>query len=430
VGYRDIMVSWCRSIINYALLITNYIFFGNLQIKSPLLSSLKPSASFVYTEQNRVELIPGGTPYFQRLLDMIERAKEVIHFQTYIYDADETGMNVTNALCEAAARGVKVYLFLDGYSSKDLSHDFRKDIRGKGVQLRWFQPLLKSKYFYFGRRLHHKVVVIDGMEGLVGGINISNRYNDLPDQPAWLDWALWVKGDAAPQLEQLCIRMWNKSLYRRSSMLPIKERAFHHTTEAPCYVRVRRNDWVAGKVEITRSYLEMLHRASDEIIIMSSYFLPGRVIRTALAKAIRRGVKVKLIISGISDVDLAKAAEKYWYPWLMRNNIRIYEYLPRVLHGKISCYDRKWVTIGSYNVNNISAYASIELNLDVLNHGFAEKTTEELNRIIREECNEITPERFVRKTHWPAKFWYWLSYEIYRLTVYLFTFYFRQKEKE
>ena len=394
------------------------------------MSDIKTSESSVYTEHNQVELVSGGAPYFQRLLEMIERAKEVIHFQTYIYDADETGMKVTNALCEAAARGVKVYLFLDGYCSKDLSNDFRKDIRAKGIQLSWFQPLLKSKYFYFGRRLHHKVVVIDGKEGLVGGINISNRYNDLPDQPAWLDWALWVHGASAIPLEKLCIHLWNKASFRLIGRLKLKERNHNHSVDEICYVRVRRNDWVAGKVEITRSYLEMLHRAKDEIIIMSSYFLPGGLIRVALAKAIRRGVKVKLIISGISDIDLAKAAEKYWYPWLLRNNIRIYEYRPRVLHGKLSCYDRKWVTVGSYNVNNISAYASIELNLDVLNDAFASRTTDELNRIIKEECTEITSKRFIRKTHWPAKFWYWLSYEIYRLLVYLFTFYFRQMEKE
>ena len=193
----------------------------------------------------------------------------------------------------------------------------------RGIQLRWFEPLLKSKHFYVGRRLHHKLVVIDGKEGLVGGINISNRYNDLPDQPAWLDWALWVKGDAAIQLERLCIQMWNKSVFRRSSMLPIKDRSFNAQIDEPCFVRMRRNDWVAGKIEITRSYLEMLHRAKDEIIIMSSYFLPGRMIRIALSKAIRRGVKIKLIVSGISDVDFAKAAEKYWYPWLLKNKIRI-----------------------------------------------------------------------------------------------------------
>jgi cardiolipin synthase len=395
------------------------------------LSSYKSSAtSSIYSTNNAVELIAGGAPYFNRLEEMINRAEEVIHFQTYIYDSDETGWRVAHALCRASERGVKVYLFLDGYCSKDLSHEFRNHIREKGVLLRWFEPLLKSKHFYLGRRLHHKVVVIDGKEAMVGGINISNRYNDLPDQRAWLDWAIWVKGETAIQLEKLCIHFWNRSAFRKKWMIAQSNRYLNHTVSDECYVRVRRNDWVAAKIEITRSYLEMLHRAKNEIIIMSSYFLPGRVIRIALSKAIKRGIKVKLIISGISDIDFAKAAEKYWYPWLMRNNIRIYEYQGRVLHGKLSVYDGKWVTVGSYNVNDISAYASIELNLDVLNHEFAASTTHELNRIIKEECIEITPERFERKTHWPARFWYWLSYEIYRLMVYVSTFYFRQKEKE
>jgi len=396
------------------------------------LSSHKPhhTPSFVYSSNNAVELIAGGAPYFNRLEEMIDRAHEVIHLQTYIYDSDETGWRVAHALCRAAERGVKVYLFLDGYCSKNLSHEFKKHIREKGVMLRWFEPLLRSKHFYVGRRLHHKVIVVDGIEALVGGINISNRYNDLPDQRAWLDWALWVKGDAGAQLEKLCIHQWNKSTFRKSQMINYTNRFHNHLVHEECYVRMRRNDWVAGKIEITRSYLEMLHRAKDEIIIMSSYFLPGRMIRVALAKAIRRGVKVKLIISGISDIDFAKAAEKYWYPWLIRNKISIYEYQPRILHGKLSIYDGKWVTIGSYNVNNISAYASIELNLDVLNEPFAISTTLELNRIIKEACVEVTAERFERKTHWLARFWYWLSYEIYRLIVYLFTFYFRQKEKE
>jgi cardiolipin synthase len=393
------------------------------------LSSSGSSAPFIYSTGNQVALIAGGHPYFQKLIEMIGRAQEVIHLQTYIYDSDETGWMVGQALCKAAKRGVKVFVFLDGYSSKDLSRDFKNHLQENNVQLAWFEPLLKSKHFYVGRRLHHKVVVIDGKEGLVGGINISNRYNDLPDQPAWLDWALWVEGDASVQLERLCIQMWNKSRFRRTAKLILKERTFNAPINAPCFVRVRRNDWVARKIEITRSYLEMLHRANDEIIIMSSYFLPGRLIRLALAKAIKRGVKIKIIVSGISDVDFAKAAEKYLYPWLMKNNIRIYEYQPRVLHGKLSVYDKKWVTVGSYNVNNISAYASIELNLDVLNDAFAQSTTLELNSIMQQECSEITADRFKRKTHVFARFWYWLSYEIYRLIVYLFTFYFRQDEQ-
>lgn len=395
------------------------------------MSAGKSSTTPFYTARNKALLVQGGKTYFSTLLDLIENAASSIHFQTYIYEADETGKLVGEALQKAAARGVQIYLLLDGYASQRLDTRFIEELKKTGIQVRWFEPLLRSKTFYFGRRLHHKVVVADGYLALVGGVNISNRYNDRPGEPAWLDWAVQVQGEAVHQLHRMCISTWNKAAFRigfrnlkfdplPASKLPATE----------CLVRVRRNDWVNGKVEISRSYIEMLRRAEQEIIIMSSYFLPGRLFRTVLAKTIRRGVTIHIIIAGRSDVKLAKAAERYWYPWLLKQNIRIYEYEPKILHGKLSVYDEKWVTVGSYNINNISAYASIELNLDILDSEFGKKTTAELKRIMREECTEITSEHFERKTHVPARIWYWFSYEFYRAIVFLFTFYFRQRRHE
>lgn len=392
-----------------------------------------PSFSYttsVYTEKNRVSLIRGGTPYFTTLCDLIDQAKVSLHLQTYIYDSDETGNLIGDHLCMAAERGVKVYVLLDGYASQNLSEAFKNKLRKSGVKLRWFQPIFKAKSFYFGRRLHHKVVVADGSRALVGGINISNRYNDLPEQPAWLDWAVEVYGESAEQLDRLCVGFWNKAIFQ-----PAKKAAFtalrkEITPEATCLVRVRRNDWVNGKVEISRSYLEMMKRAEKEIIILCSYFLPGSMIRNALSKAVRKGLKITVIIASDSDVSLTKAAEKYWYPWLLRHNIKIYEYQPGVLHGKLAVFDSKWVTIGSYNINNISAYASVELNLDIQNDEFGNKTVSILDNIIDKDCIEITPDRFKRTSNLLMRGWYWMSYEIYRLILFLFTFYFRQRKRE
>lgn len=394
------------------------------------MSAVRPTLASVYTLRNRTELLQGGRPYFDRLLQLLATARQIVHVQIYIFEADETGREVAAALKAAAQRGVQVYLLLDGYASQSLPQAFIDDLKLAGVKHRWFEPLFRSKSYYFGRRLHHKVVVVDGAAALVGGINISNRYNDMPGQPAWLDWALFVEGEAALQLDAVCARIWNKSALRKNYAIKPVITARQILFEEECLVRVRRNDWVNRRVEISRSYLEMLRRAEHEIIIMSSYFLPGRLIRTALQGTIRRGVRIKVIIAGLSDVKLAKAAERYWYPWLLRQGIQIYEYQPRVLHGKMSVYDSKWVTVGSYNVNNISAYASLELNLDVLNAAFGKEARERLQKIIDNDCIEITAERFERSKGILAAFYYWLSYEFYRLMVFLFTFYFRQRKKE
>jgi cardiolipin synthase len=197
-------------------------------------------------------------------------------------------------------------------------------------------------------------------------------------------------------------------------------------TSLNCAVRVRRNDWVTRKNEISRSYLEMFNKANNEIIIMSSYFLPGRVFRKNLRMALRRGVKIKLILAGASDIWVSKQAERYMYRWLFRNGIEIYEYPHNILHGKIAVADAEWVTGGSYNVNNISAYASIELNLDIHNNSFAKHVRSTLKDIIHKECVQVTENDYNVAYNIFERFLQYLSYETVRLIFFLFTFYFRQ----
>ncbi|MBA4053474.1 MAG: phospholipase, partial [Marivirga sp.] len=374
-----------------------------------------------YTTKNTVELVRGGKPYFDLLEKLIDEAKKTIHFQIYIYEADETGTRITNALIRAAQRGVTVYMLLDGYASRQLPSEMIQDLRKAGIHFRWFEPLFKSRTFYVGRRMHHKVVVADMLHSLVGGMNISNRYNDMPGEPAWLDWAAYATGEVSTELYNRCIQMW----YRRSA------RAFFSTARNPfnggqdCFVRVRINDWVRNKNQISRSYLQMFRSAQSQITIMSSYFLPGRIFRKNLRLAAQRGVKVRIILTKISDITLAKMAERFFYPWLLRRNIEIYEYKRKILHGKIATCDGQWVTVGSYNFNDVSAYASVELNLDVHYPAFSKQVDQALENIINIDCEQITMETLTRKTNIFHKMLYRLSYIIFRSGLFLFTFYFK-----
>ena len=271
---------------------------------------------------NRVTLVRGGKDYFDLLERIINQARTIIHFQMYIFNEDETGNRIITALMNAAKRGVKIFIVLDGYASKNLSKACIGNLRSAGIHFRRFNPIFRSQYFYFGRRLHHKVIVVDAFAGLVGGINITNRYNDL-DKPAWLDWALHAEGEVSLQLNKICADVWNKSVwgkrYRTRFILPEKSLM---PTEI-CMVRTRVNDWVHGKKQISKTYIEMLKQAQHSVIIMSSYFLPGVLIKKHLSAAARRGVKIKIIAAGASDVQLAKQAERYVYSWLFKNKIEI-----------------------------------------------------------------------------------------------------------
>jgi cardiolipin synthase len=138
-------------------------------------------------------------------------------------------------------------------------------------------------------------------------------------------------------------------------------------------------------------------------------------------------VRIRLVLAGMSDVALSKAAERYLYRWLFRYGIEVFEYRPNVLHGKIAVRDQAWVTVGSYNVNILSAFASVELNLDVDQPEFGRQVSAELERIMHEDCSAVTEQEYRIRYHLPHRILQWLSYECIRLVFFLFTFHFRQR---
>lgn len=381
-----------------------------------------------YRTPNKIKLVRGGKPFFDQLLEMINQAREIIQLQVYIYDNDETGRLVTEALINAANRKVRVYLMADGYASQHLSKTFIREVEEAGIHFRFFEPLFRSRKSYFGRRLHHKIIIVDNRFAMAGGINISNHYNDRPEQVAWLDFALFMEGEIVKDLCPICQKIWSGYLTDEKVQLCTENHEpFDIKPEEACELRVRRNDWVMKRNQVSKSYIEMFRKANEHIFMMSGYFIPGRVIRRNMKKAVRRGVKIKLILAGISDVKVAKYAERFMYGWLFRNNIEIYEYKPCVLHGKVAVYDRLWATIGSYNVNDISAYASIELNIDVNNPGFAGNLDDTMEKIIREDCVQITKENYDLHYGILNKIWERICYLFVRLLFYIFTFNFKQK---
>jgi len=382
-----------------------------------------------YTLRNRVSLVYSGEDYFSLLLKLIEHARYTIHMQVYIFDTDKTGIRVLDAFKAAAKRGVTVFLHIDGYASQEFPRQIKTELQEAGVQFKFFEPILKSRNYYFGRRLHHKVFVADGLFSLVGGINVSNRYNDIDETPAWFDTALYCEGEASYEAHLICRRMWKRR--KTKDNLPIEE------VEAFCnsipkkerqLVRVRCNDWVKRKSEVWNTYRKFFAGSQKSITIMSSYFLPGRLFLRLLSKAVRRGVKVKVILAGQSDVILSKHAERYLYDYLLRKNIEIYEFQGTVMHAKITVCDDEWVTIGSFNVNNISAYASLECNMDVRDKGFGSIVDEELNKIIANNCIRITSDNYKRSRNIFKKLWQKMCYSLVNAILTLFTFYFKQEE--
>src|SRR5690606_33601115 len=297
-------------------------------------------------------------------------------------------------LIAAAKRGVAVYVLVDGYGSQKLSKAFVTRLRENGIHFRVFEPLLRSKHFYFGRRLHRKVLVVDARYAVVTGVNIGDKYNDLPDQAAWLDAAVCLEGEVAADLCNASWMTWKNFQFTKRLPLHCRPGATHidFGPAHRCAMRMRRNDWVRRKYEISRTYREIFQGADEEIMLLSSYFLPGRSVQKDIEAAANRGVRIRVISCSRMDVPLVQDAERYMYDWLLQHGSEIYEYRGYMLHGKLATCDRKWMTVGSFNVNDLSARVSIEWNIDLRGEAVVQQTIAEMEKIIENDCERITRE--------------------------------------
>jgi cardiolipin synthase len=363
-----------------------------------------------YQETGSIELVFSGSNYFAVLEELIANARVSVEFHTYIFENDATGKRIVSALKNAGRRGVRVFVLADAFGSNSFPSGAVKELQDAGIHFRFFSPLFSGEGISFGRRLHHKIVVADGNKALVGGINIADKYNALQQQIPWLDYAVLLEGKICGQQDVLC-----KRLYARKTGLLLRRKEPRRISEARnSQVRFRRNDWLLGINEIHQSYFEAIIGAEKSITLVASYFLPGRALRKLLCDAASRGVEIKIILAGKSDVPVIYQAEKYLYNFYLNNRIQIFHWNESVLHGKAMTVDGQWATIGSYNLNYLSHYLSIELNVDIKDKAFAGVFDSHLRQII-EKCMPVRAEDLRKQESFLGKMKMRLGYVTYKL---------------
>jgi cardiolipin synthase len=356
-------------------------------------------------------LIESGKTFFSKLESVIKNAKQWIHLQFYIFQSDETGLHVAGMLEDAAAMGIQVYLLVDSIGSPGPENEVFKRLVRKGIHLRHFEPFNLFRNGYLSRRLHHKIVVNDQMDILMGGINIANRYNDMDHEPAWLDLAVYTRDPIAIEIKAYCEQVWQ-------GKYPDHQK---NNQEKPQIIRFIRNDWRNHLNEISIAYLNLFKNTKTELIVLCSYFLPGKALRRSLKSMTERNVSVILITTKTSDVPVSKHAERWLYDWLFRNKVRIFEFQKNVLHAKLVMADGNYVNTGSYNINNLSAYGSLECNLEIKDACFGNNVRHYLNQLIQKDCIEVTRPITGRKYGIAYQFACWLSYHFLQGLLYIST---------
>lgn len=336
---------------------------------------------------NRVRLLENGDAFFPRVQAAIEAAREEVLIETFILFDDKVGKRLRESLLAAARRGVRVELTLDGYGSPDLPAPFTSALVEAGVRLRYFDPKprlfgLRTNLF---RRLHRKIVVVDGHVAFVGGINFSADHRaDFGDQ-AKQDYSVEVEGPAVASIHafaRAALRAPDAPQDWESS--PGDARAPAGGAQVRFVCRDRRHP-----TDIEDEYVAAIRGASKHVVIANAYFLPGYRLLHELHQAAHRGVEVTLLLQGNPDMPIVANAARGLYPYLLGGGVRIVEYCRRPLHAKLALVDDDWSTVGSSNLDPLSLSLNLEANVSIRDRAFNAFVHERLQWLIERHCREI-----------------------------------------
>ncbi len=347
------------------------------------------------TSGNHVRFVLEGETYYDHYLNLIKNSKKSVHLQTYIFDKDKFGIAVHTELKNAALRGVQVYLLIDSVGSLNFSAEFEKELHDSGVHFCRFNGVQFKWLGQWGRRLHHKVLLVDQLQALIGGINVVSDSYNTKSVPHQLDFAVYVEGPAMAGLTQYC-----QTIFQKACSKKIKFKRDHIERKLDINgvdLKISINDWIYHRWQITKQYSELTETAKNEIIILNSYFFPRKKFMKQLAAAAKRGVRVRLILPKISDWPSYVLATQYLYDYFLKNGVEIYQWKESFMHGKLASIDGTWSTIGSFNLNYTSYQQNLEMNVDIYSEIFTKQLNQKLQVLIDTGCEKIEAHEFIAK---------------------------------
>jgi len=369
---------------------------------------------------NQVTLLQNGEAYFPAIERAFHRARHEIYLETYIYKNDAIGRRIADALKRAILRGVKVYVLIDGYGSKDLPWSMLDRLRSDGVKILIFGRKISPWTFRRKRlrRMHRKIVVVDREIAFVGGINIVEDGEATGDMASRYDYAVAVEGPLVEVIRLSAQRLWSMvawSTFRkgtvRSGALPVSA-STGGSMSAAFLVR----DNFRHRRDIEAAYMRAIDQAESEIILVHAYFLPGLDFRHALIQAAGRGVRVILLLQGRLEYLLQHYATRALYGNFLDAGIEIYEYRKNFLHAKVAVIDGHWATVGSSNIDPFSLLLSREANVVIDDEAFGATLTDSLKKTMETDGLRILADNWKQQSA-GLRFMSWLSYGLLRLMI-------------
>ena len=365
-------------ITNYSLLITNY---AKAQTSDSLIVQTLRESGIRFSHDNSVTLLLSGQQKFDDMFQAIRQAKSSIHLEYFNFRNDSIAMLLFDLLKEKSREGVEVRAMFDGFGNDSNNQPLKKyhlkPLREEGIDIVEYSPIRFPWVNHIYGRDHRKIVVIDGRIAYTGGMNVADYYRR--------DMHCRIEGDAVNELQSIFLRIWNRTTkqhvsgmkYFRGGTLTKFSGLKPDTTATKGHKMVgiiNREPGITPKIMRT-FYINAINQAQDSIHIINPYFTLIPTVTRALTRAIRRGVKVEIMLSSKSDIPLTPDCALYQARKLQKRGATVWLYKPGFHHSKIMMVDGRYCTVGSTNLDARSLKCDFEENAVIID----KNTTQELD---------------------------------------------------
>jgi cardiolipin synthase len=334
-------------------------------------------------------------PFLAAILEDIRRAKQRIWLESYIFLDDAAGRAVAAGLCERARAGLDVRVLYDAVGSQTTRASFFRNMELAGVKVHCHHSVWEAFWRFsllsiLNRRNHRKLLVIDNEVAYFGGMNIIDQRSTAPVEKAelmtssrgWRDLHVRLQGTQQPELAESFERSWRRAHHKKVKRKLLDLRRVFSTDDEES-VQFFDSGPGMGSRRAARIFIGLLRQARKRLTLSMAYFVPvGRILRE-IVRARRRGVFIRVVVPGESDVPIVQRATRSLYAKLLRKRLHIYERQQHMLHGKVMIVDNQWCVLGSANLDARSLWINFELLAVIRSRALARM----LNEIIKHDID-------------------------------------------
>ena len=412
-------------LITVAISFLTFLNGVNAQVASDSLIEVQLKEKGIsFSDNNSITLLMNGQEKFDDMFCAIRQAQSSVHLEYFNFRNDSVASLLFDILAEKVKEGVEVRALFDGFgnfsNNKPLKKMHVRDIRKSGIEIYEYNPIGFPWVDDLFNRDHRKIVVIDGKIAYTGGMNVADYYIEGTEVVGeWHDMHCRIEGDEVNTLQKIFLRMWNKvsgqDIHGAKYYRGLGDTSyFENLKQDTCVTAGKKKAGIINREPVASSdiirtfYLDAINDAKDSIKIINPYFTLSHKLKKALRKAVKRGVKVEIMLSVKSDIPLTPDCGFYNAHKLMKHGVDVWMYTPGFHHTKIITVDGKFCTVGSANLNARSLRFDYEDNVVIIDSC----TTNQLDELFNSEkknCFKLTEKTWDEwRTPW-KKFVGWFA---------------------